>query len=79
MKAKDARMNHTTESVTNIKTLKLYSWNDAFEREIKKRRDKELKLFRKIAFWLSLIISSLYFFPQVLSSVVFATYIGTKH
>jgi hypothetical protein len=36
-------------------------------------------MFRKIAFWLSIIISSLYFFPQVLTSVVFATYIGTGH
>ena len=79
MKRKDRRMNHTTEAITNIKTLKLYSWNDAFKKEIDKRREKELQMFKKIAFWLSIIISSLYFFPQVLSSFVFATYIGTDH
>jgi ATP-binding cassette subfamily C (CFTR/MRP) protein 1 len=79
MKRKDMRMNHTTEAINNIKTLKLYNWSSAFEKEIKKRRDSELQMFRKIAFWLSLIISSLYFFPQVLSSVVFSTYIGTGH
>lgn len=42
MKRKDLRMNHTTEAINNIKTLKLYSWNSAFEKEIKKRRDSEL-------------------------------------
>lgn len=72
-------MNHTTEAINNIKTLKIYSWTGAFEKEIKKRRESELKMFRKIAFWLTIIISSLYFFPQVLSSVVFATYIGNDH
>lgn len=34
MKAKDDRMNHTTEALNNIKTLKFYSWTDAFEKEI---------------------------------------------
>lgn len=45
MKRKDLRMNHTTEAINNIKTLKLYSWNSAFEKEIKKRRDRELGMF----------------------------------
>jgi hypothetical protein len=63
MKAKDSRMNHTTEALTNIKTLKLYSWNTAFQKEIKIRRKKELKLLWRISFWLAIIISSLYFFP----------------
>jgi ABC-type bacteriocin/lantibiotic exporter with double-glycine peptidase domain len=30
MNAKDARMNHTSEALTNIKNLKLYSWTLAF-------------------------------------------------
>jgi ABC-type multidrug transport system fused ATPase/permease subunit len=43
------------------------------------KREKELKLMWNKNFWTSTIIASLYFFPQVLSSVVFATYIGTGH
>ena len=34
-------------------------------------------MYKVIAVWLSLVITSLYFFPNILSSVVFATYIGT--
>jgi len=34
MKRKDKRMNHATEALSNIKTLKLYSWTDIFEKEI---------------------------------------------
>ena len=39
MEKSDNRMNHTTEAITNIKALKLYSWTDTFEQEILKRRE----------------------------------------
>lgn len=35
---KDKRMNHTKEALSNVKTLKLYSWTKDFESEIKERR-----------------------------------------
>lgn len=79
MSRKDKRMNHTNEAFNNIKTLKLYSWTGIFEDEIVKRREHELSMYKRIAFWLALIITSLYFFPGILSSVVFTTYIGTGH
>ena len=72
-------MNHTTEALGNIKTLKLYSWTDVFQAEIQARRVYEFRKMKSIAIWLTAIIASLYFFPQVLSSVVFSTYIGTGH
>jgi ABC-type bacteriocin/lantibiotic exporter with double-glycine peptidase domain len=43
MKKKDARMETTTESLNNIKMLKLYSWNDIFLKKIKDRRTDEIK------------------------------------
>jgi len=79
MRRKDRRMNHTTEALGNIKTLKLYSWTDVFQTEIQARRVYEFRKMKSIAIWLTAIIASLYFFPQVLSSVVFSTYIGTGH
>jgi len=36
-------------------------------------------MFKVIAVWLALIITSLYFFPNILSSVVLAVYIKTGH
>ena len=79
MKRKDKRMNYTNESLVNIKTLKFYSWTTSFENEIQNRRLTEMKSMKKIAIWLSLLITSIYFFPNVLSSVVFSTYIGIGH
>jgi ABC-type bacteriocin/lantibiotic exporter with double-glycine peptidase domain len=37
MVRKDKRMNHTTEAINNIKTLKFYSWTGIFEDEIQKK------------------------------------------
>ena len=79
MKRKDDRMNYTNEAVTHIKMLKMYSWTDVFEKEIQIRRKKEVQMFWKMAWLSSFVISSLYFFPSVLGSVVFSTYIGTGH
>jgi ABC-type multidrug transport system fused ATPase/permease subunit len=36
-------------------------------------------MFYKLSIWVALIITSNYFFPNILSSVVFSTYIGTGH
>ena len=37
----DKRLNHTTESLNNIKTLKFYQWTDTFKKEVEKRRMTE--------------------------------------
>jgi len=79
MKRKDKRMNHTTEAVQNIKTLKLYSWTGIFEREINNRREREIKIFKRVAVMLSTLIAGLYFFPNILIPVCFSTHIGTGH
>ena len=72
-------MNYTSEAVTHIKMLKMYSWTEVFEKEIQARRKKEIQMFWKAACVTSFVIASLYFFPSVLGSVVFSTYIGTGH
>lgn len=79
MKRKDSRMNHTSEALQNIKTLKFYAWTTIFEAEIQKRRVHEFKKYYVICIWFTLILTSLFFFPNILSSLVFTTYIGTGH
>ena len=46
MKAKDARMKITTESMANIKMIKLYSWQENFLERIYRRRDTDVKALR---------------------------------
>ena len=56
--------------------LKLYSWSDIFKHLIKEKRIPELAMLRK-RYNLSIVnISTLYFFPSILSAVVFSFYIG---
>ena len=46
MKFKDARIKALTESLNNIKMLKLYSWMDIFANLIKEKREPELAVLR---------------------------------
>jgi hypothetical protein len=59
--------------------LKLYSWTEQFEDAIDEKREEELKIYWKRLLVSMCSITSLYFFPQILSTVVFSTYIGTGH
>ena len=76
MRRKDRRMKTTTESVNNIKMLKLYSWQDSFLYRIQRRRQKELKTLVKINMGWAVVITGLYLFPSMLPLVAFSTYIG---
>ena len=72
-------MKGTTESINNIKMLKLYSWQEGFLERIYRRRTKELVTQRKINFGWACFIVGAYLFPNMLPAVTFATYIGTGH
>ena len=76
MKRKDERMNATTEVFNNIKMIKLYGWTETFEKRINEKRNSELEGIRKAYTMSTIIIWSLYFFPAMLTPVVFTTYIG---
>jgi ABC-type bacteriocin/lantibiotic exporter with double-glycine peptidase domain len=79
MKKTDARVSATTESFNNIKMLKLYSWTEPFEKTINDKREEELALQWRRLIISCISITSMYFFPQVLSAVVFSVYIGSGH
>lgn len=75
MKKQDARISLTTECLNNIKMLKLYSWIDIFIDLIAKRRQEELAISKR-NIWLGITtVTTLYFFPLMLQSVSFITYI----
>jgi len=79
MKLQDKRVTATTEALNNIKMLKLYSWTEQFEEAIDEKREEELKVYWKRLLVSMCTVTSFYFFPQILSTVVFSTYIGTGH
>ena len=79
MRRKDRRMKVTTESINNIKMLKLYAWQDSFLQRILRRREKELITNRKINNGWAIAIAGIYFFPNLLPVVTFSTFIGTEH
>lgn len=79
MKESDSRVKTTNESLNNIKMLKLYSWTNIFAETIKEKRAKELAVLWKRFENGRLIVTSLYFFPAMLTVVVFAAYIGSGH
>ena len=45
------RMNYTSETLTNIKTIKFYNWSEVFANLIKKTRNEELNLYKFTRFW----------------------------
>lgn len=77
MKYSDNRVKTTNESLNNIKMLKLYSWTSIFTETIRQKRSDELQWLWKRFRNGQKTVSSLYFFPAILSAVVFACYIGT--
>jgi ABC-type bacteriocin/lantibiotic exporter with double-glycine peptidase domain len=63
MKRQDVRINATTESLNNIKMLKLYSLTDNFEKKIDDARENELMtLWKRLKLGI-MSITGLYFFP----------------
>lgn len=69
MEASDIRMKKTTQAFNIIKTIKLYSWENAFYKGIQAKRDIELKHFHKVNM-LTVITNGLYWSGSILLSFV---------
>jgi hypothetical protein len=63
MQKQDSRVNTTTESLNNIKMLKLYSWTQYFEDKIREKRDIELGVQWKKIMYSLVMVTSFFFFP----------------
>lgn len=56
--------------------LKMYAWTHIFKRLISERRTEEMEILWKRFRISQILVTNLYFFPQVLSGVIFSFYIG---
>ena len=57
--------------------LKLYSWKNIFSEVISEKRKEEMAILWQRFRLGQIVIVTLYFFPQLLSAVVFSVFIGT--
>ena len=73
---KDARMEVTTESIINMKTLKLFAWQESFMFRIFAKRAKEMETLRRWGLAIACSIGFVYLIPSLVPAVTFATYIG---
>lgn len=75
-KLNEKRMNLTSESFENIKTIKFYGWDEYFKKEILSLRKKEIENGQRISN-IYLILSFVWnFLPNLMSSVCFIFYLG---
>ncbi|KAJ2860637.1 hypothetical protein GGH94_005388, partial [Coemansia aciculifera] len=72
---RDQRMRILTEAMSNMKGVKLYSWQRAFIDRICKIRDtKELRSLRKVGMWKAIMNTSSSLTTVLIGLVTFATY-----
>ena len=66
---KDERMKVTTEVFNMLKILKVYSWEEEFEKRVLKKREKELKKYGDIE-KIALYINTIYWSSSTIISVI---------
>ena len=76
MGAQDQRVKALTEAFTNIKMIKLYSWKTVFQNLISQKRANEMNVLARRFIYSNAMVTCLYFFPSLLSAVLFSVYIG---
>ena len=69
-------MKITTETINNIKMIKLYSWQENFLERIYRRRETDVKALKMGGYAVAMLIFFIYLFPSMLPVTTFATYIG---
>ncbi|XP_043842191.1 ATP-binding cassette sub-family C member 11 [Dromiciops gliroides] len=74
----DKRIRTTSEVLTCIKLIKMYSWEKPFSAIIKALRDKEQKLLEKCGFLQSLNTAILFIAPTVATVVMFLVHTALK-
>ena len=75
----DKRINHTTESLNNIKTLKFYQWTGIYQTEIEKRRLTEQKFLYRLINLFCILWAFGNLFPKLMSTVSLYTYIASMN
>ncbi|ODV92957.1 hypothetical protein CANCADRAFT_30952 [Tortispora caseinolytica NRRL Y-17796] len=79
MKTKDARTRITNEILTNMKSIKLYAWEDSFlGRLLDIRNNQELKNLKKMGTWSALTLFIWSSIPFIVSCATFAAFVYTS-
>ncbi|XP_043293737.1 ATP-binding cassette sub-family C member 11 isoform X1 [Cervus canadensis] len=74
----DQRIRVTSEVLTSIKLIKMYSWEKPFTKVIKDLRNKETKLLEKCGFVQSLSTAILFLAPSLSVVLLFLTHTGLR-
>lgn len=74
MKKKDTRMKYTTEAFDNIKTLKLYNWENEFKRKILDAREAEIDTGWRGLKYTTANISVFWFCPVIVAIATIGAY-----
>jgi len=59
MKTKGARVSACTETINNIKVIKLYGWTNLFLGMIEEKRRNEIKLYFQLVKTLTILVVSI--------------------
>jgi len=70
------RMNYTSETLTNIKTIKFYNWSEVFTNLIKKTRQQEFSLQKYKRFWDTLNGFIQGFFPHLIQPITISIFVA---
>lgn len=71
---KDKRMSATSETINNLKLLKLYAWEQGYLEKIREHRNVELGLIKKVFYVTVWNIGSSFLSPMLVSFATFAGY-----
>ncbi|XP_055346994.1 multidrug resistance-associated protein 1-like [Paramacrobiotus metropolitanus] len=75
MKHKDARIKLTSEILNGMKVLKLYAWEESFEKQVLELRELELRQLQKAARLEAISAFNWFVTPFLMSFVTFATFV----
>ena len=76
MKKQDGRMSAITETLNNIKMLKLYSWVEIFRDKITEKRKEEISVSWTRALLFCCVIATYNFFPIFIQAVSLFSYVA---
>ncbi|ORY40364.1 P-loop containing nucleoside triphosphate hydrolase protein [Rhizoclosmatium globosum] len=79
MKHSDLRVRHTTEMLSGMKIIKLFSWEDSFIEKIEKERNEELRNIFIEVILAATFYSMIYVIPAFVCIVSFSVYSATGH
>lgn len=79
MTAKDERMRKTSESLRNMRILKLQAWEDRYRMRLEEMRDVEFKWLRKALYSQAFITFVFWSSPIFVAAVTFGTSILLSH